>query len=77
MARTRTEYVMYLCEYELEPCEDDGCCDCEVEATNKRTADAVIAASGVYEGALNVHTIYKTKWIGDEVDDEEIYWKEE
>ena len=76
MPRTRTEYVMHLCEYELEPCEDDGCCDYEVEATNKRTADAVIAAGGVYKGVWNVHAIYKTKWVDDEVDDEEIYWEE-
>lgn len=72
----RTEYILHLCEFEQEPCEDEGCCDYEVEATNKRTADAVIAAGGVFE-CWNVHMIYKVKWVDGEVDDEELYWESE
>ena len=70
----RTEYLLHLCEFEQEPCEDEGCCDYEVEAVNKRTADAVISTGGVY-GCSNVHMIYRVKWVDGEVDDEELYWE--
>jgi len=70
------EYILHLCEFEMNECEDDGCCGYEVEPTNKRNADKSIKDGGVHNNH-KVHRIYKAYLIDGEVkDDTEIYWKE-